>query len=445
MPRRRAISTTALLLFGALVAASVPATTSGAAPGGAPCRIRNVTQGTVRASAARAIAAAADGDRLDISGRCDGGVVIDKDLTINGRGGHATLSGGGHGRVLRVRPGATVVITHLTFRHGAARIAGGILNAGTLTLISSKILRNRAGPRNTCGKMPDPTCDYRRTERNIGGGIVNDGVMTMVATRVRHNRAGVGGGVVNRGRMTIIRSTVARNVASNWAEAWGGGIVNSGSLTIRRSTIARNTVVSGESESAGGGVANAGNLVIRDSTISQNVALGGNGGSAGALDNGNDFGAGAPGEVLIDSTTITGNRVGGLLPGSRNGGVSMACDMECDDASVTIRASIIAGNGHDCWGSFVSAGHNLIGAAPSRCRGFQDGVAGDLVGTPRDAVDPRLDRLRYNGGLTGTHALLAGSPAIGAAGSGPCATRNDQRGRRRPQGGRCDIGAYGRR
>jgi hypothetical protein len=47
--------------------------------------------------------------------------------------------------------------------------------------------------------------------------------------------------------------------------------------------------------------------------------------------------------------------------------------------------------------------------------------------------------LALNGGLTRTHALLAGSPAINA---GASCLATDQRGISRPQGAACDIGAY---
>jgi predicted outer membrane repeat protein len=62
-------------------------------------------------------------------------------------------------------------------------------------------------------------------------------------------------------------------------------------------------------------------------------------------------------------------------------------------------------------------------------------------------ADPKLDTLKDNGGLTMTHLLLAGSPAIDT-GSGGCvgylgtALTTDQRGVKRPIGTACDLGAY---
>src|SRR5207247_10185816 len=56
-------------------------------------------------------------------------------------------------------------------------------------------------------------------------------------------------------------------------------------------------------------------------------------------------------------------------------------------------------------------------------------------------TDPKLGSLADNGGSTKTAALLPGSPAIDAITDSICPTM-DQRGVQRPQGARCDIGAY---
>ncbi len=61
-------------------------------------------------------------------------------------------------------------------------------------------------------------------------------------------------------------------------------------------------------------------------------------------------------------------------------------------------------------------------------------------------TNPLLGALANNGGLTDTHALLDGSPAIDAGDNATCAAAPvsgvDQRGVLRPQGLVCDIGAY---
>ncbi|HEY4024809.1 MAG TPA: choice-of-anchor Q domain-containing protein [Candidatus Dormibacteraeota bacterium] len=97
--------------------------------------------------------------------------------------------------------------------------------------------------------------------------------------------------------------------------------------------------------------------------------------------------------------------------------------------------TIVAGSsGGDCGnpGNVTSAGFNLESA--NDC-GFRQ--TGDQVST-----DPMLDALKVNApGVTATMALLPGSPAIDAA-SPRCDQGADQRGVTRPQGPRCDIGAF---
>jgi hypothetical protein len=81
-----------------------------------------------------------------------------------------------------------------------------------------------------------------------------------------------------------------------------------------------------------------------------------------------------------------------------------------------------------------SAGHNLI-VSTNGCI-LINNTSGNLYG-----VDPLLGPLQNNGGLTFTHALLLGSPAINAGGAADT-TPFDQRGVPRPQGPASDIGAY---
>lgn len=78
-----------------------------------------------------------------------------------------------------------------------------------------------------------------------------------------------------------------------------------------------------------------------------------------------------------------------------------------------------------------SAGYNLEDA--DDC-GFHE--TGDQTRT-----DPQLGALQDNGGPTFTMALSAGTPAVDAA-DPRCDAPTDQRGVARPQGTRCDIGAF---
>jgi hypothetical protein len=57
-------------------------------------------------------------------------------------------------------------------------------------------------------------------------------------------------------------------------------------------------------------------------------------------------------------------------------------------------------------------------------------------------ADPKLGALASNGGFTKTMALGVGSAAIDAGGVTTTCATEDQRGVARPQGGKCDMGAY---
>ncbi|MCK4637543.1 MAG: hypothetical protein KAT49_06665, partial [Methanomicrobia archaeon] len=206
-------------------------------------------------------------------------------------------------------------------------------------------------------------------------------------------------------------------VSDNYAEDDGGGIRNSGTLTMTNCTVSGNTCYGDD----GGGIHNdEGTLTMTNCTVSDNYADD----DGGGIDN-----DGEDGDLEMTNCTITGNDAG-----NDGGGI----DSGDDD---NIKNSIIANNtcgddGPDFRGGMDSYGYNLIGDTED-CTGY--------IGTDITDVDPNLGPLANNGGLTQTHALLSGSPAINAASctdidGDPVTT--DQRGVSRPQGSRCDIGAY---
>jgi hypothetical protein len=100
-------------------------------------------------------------------------------------------------------------------------------------------------------------------------------------------------------------------------------------------------------------------------------------------------------------------------------------------------------------GTAISERDNLVGVINENCN-LRDYVFGDLRCIQHDLdlsslLDPVLAYNRpKNGGLTKTHALLPGSPAINHVICVPFEDRpeTDQRGRRRPAGPTCDVGAY---
>ncbi|MCS7056169.1 MAG: CSLREA domain-containing protein [Thermoflexales bacterium] len=190
----------------------------------------------------------------------------------------------------------------------------------------------------------------------------------------------------------------------------GLGILNDGStLILDRALISGN---------ADGGVRSTGMapfVVISNTTLSNNF-------------NGPGLDVQA-GEAELNNVTISENT--DTVPGA---GLRVA-----GGVTVTVRNSIVANNFNsaggtqpDCNGNINSRGYNLIGNSGG-CSGW---VATDQVN-----VDARLGVLRDNGGRTATHALDINSPALNNGDPATCRP-NDQRGVWRPQGARCDIGAF---
>ena len=232
------------------------------------------------------------------------------------------------------------------------------------------------------------------------------------------------------GRATVIDSVIEGNTADAGPDAAGIWCLDCadpaldcrGELTLLNSTVRDNV---GGDRVAGIHLADC-DATIRNSTIS------GNGGDPGG---GVDAVGGAvpAATLLIENTTITDNTSDGAFPGvglwigTPNGNPLTTLVAE-------VRNTLIANNGWDCgptFGDFPSAGYNLD----------SDGSCGLTAPGDLSDVDPVLGSLGDNGGLTPTHALLHGSPAIDAGDDATCAA-TDQRGVARPQGNACDIGAF---
>lgn len=342
--------------------------------------------GTLR----HAISQALPGDMIDFAPNVisygtinlsNGELVIDKDLTIQGPGANMLAVqrvGGMDFRIFSIINGARVDISGLTIANGSA-----VDDTGTTP------------------------------EKDDGGGIqVRSAELTLAGCEIYNNSAkGAGGGIdVYAGTLTVYDSTINYNNAfSPGLNGAGGGIfVNSGTtLTITSSTISDNNA----DNSAAIEIEDS-NATLINSTISGNTST--NGG--GAINN-----AAAPSQassLTLTNCTVAFNRDHGVLTVETGGGVAETklVNTIFDNNGVnfkTVNAGAIV----------TSLGHNFDGDGTS---GFMDGVNGDIVGdsgTPKFAL---LGPLADNGGLTATHALLLGSPAIDA-GDDSAAPGIDQR------------------
>jgi hypothetical protein len=165
-------------------------------------------------------------------------------LTIQGPGANLlTVNGESLSSVFSVSSGTGAQIEDLSAINGDG---SGIINAGTLTLISSTI----------SGSV---------TTGN-GGGIYSAGLLSISDTTISGNSGVDGGGIDNYGSLFITNSTISGNSASGL----GGGIANdsSGAVeTIFDSTIAENVAGSG------GGIQtnSSGTITLEGTIIAQNT------------------------------------------------------------------------------------------------------------------------------------------------------------------------------
>ena len=355
-----------------------------------------------------------------------GDLDILDDVVILGSGREYTIVDGGDiDRVFHIAAAVEVVIQHLTIQNG--RIldedsgGGGVLNWGTLTLRDVTLQGNHAFlvgggllnwshlPSTAMSYVPSPTSPLSSARSwsqepsslrdaflkdNFTARLASSSVYTATATVVNSfltdNEAGDGGAIFNTldSQVYLNNSTLSANSAITET---GGALDNAGVGSVWNVTISGNDALLG-----GGGIFNDGTLEIESSTIVNNAS--GDPGAAGNVQ-------------ALNLTRFSNSLVANHASGSN-------CIGDADD--------------------LVSSGYNLDSG--SSCRFIHPE---DVTGTG----ELTLGSLADNGGLTPTHALLLGSPAIDVGDDGNCPTW-DQRGAVRPADGtgddiaHCDIGAY---
>lgn len=157
----------------------------------------------------------------------------------------------------------------------------------------------------------------------------------------------------------------------------------------------------------GGGIHNHGILFLTNVTITGNDARPDTGGGI--------FSAGAGASATLINDTIKDNT-------AQHDGGGIA-----NTGTTTLKNTIMADNSPvNCSGTITSAGNNLDTSDTCLFR-----ATGDLINT-----NPLLGPL-----TNGVYPLLAGSPAIDA-GTNTLCPLTDEIGTIRPQGARCDIGAF---
>lgn len=389
-----------------------------------------------------AVAAAADGDTVDVGAtpfcaiRVTSEVVIPQDnLAIRGRSGNRVIIETFIRTSRLIRHTGTGTLSFFGVALDSGRVVGPlamggcVLSEGHVELDTSQVQSCEAiaegeDPMAMGGGIHARSVDARNTrfdgnhavgENSHGGAISTEGRVTLHLATLGGNTAGYGGGISSLGGAVATYSFIIANRA---ARDNGGMQVSGGTVTINRSLIYFNVAAR---RCGGLCVVGSGRTSVLDSTIGRNSArfLG-----AGELSD----------DATVSNSTIAFNTD---LSGSECVGVIRARHLRLESTIIASNTCQAAGQtaydvGGRPWEGYVITGHdNLIGRS-------RVPVPGDTI-----SADPMLAPLAENGGVSATHALLPGSPAIDR-GNNVFHRLYDQRGPGFPRvvGSNADIGAF---
>lgn len=418
--------------------------------------------GSLRDAIAQANSAAG-ADTISFAANLSGGtinltsgeLVINEALTIDARplAANITINANQLSRIINITPvnndfvlGGLKLTGGKTTANGSAGYGAAIRSNSRedLKLFECEIVSNTVTGFNTGGggifsrsilTIEDSTIENNSTTGllSVGGGIYAlVGNVTIARSAIRGNSTGgneaVGGGIWSKDSLALSDSTVSENRTTG-SLAHGGGIFANSTASLTRSTVSNNTTSA--SNSTGGGIWSTGQVSLTQSTLSGNTTSGATAHGAGIYTNSS---------VALIRSTVTNNRL--LVAGANGGGIYVK-DTALNLA-LTLDHSILSANRDS------SSDDNFFGD-PQGSNAVNYSLIGTdvTVGTGANNIvnnNPLLAPLASNGGLTKTHALLAGSPAINAGNPGVAANPSefDQRGTPylRVVGGRIDIGAY---
>ena len=399
-----------------------------------------------------------------------GSVLLSAMTLINGitQGDNANVGGvvetTQSGGAIRVESSGSVTLRDLTLQNNqtqGARASGGaiFLGGGQTTLENLVLLGNRVN-----GTFSQ------------GGGIAIDGGVTSIQnTRVSTNTAagqfGGGGGIrIEGGATVVIEDSTLDGNFTNATSSPGAGIHSEGSgVVIRRSQLTNNRTL--QTNSSGGGIAMTGGTLAIDATTireNQTTNLGSVGGGIfvdsavlnleGSLILGNETASvGGHGggihaiqtNLSIRNSTFTSNQAsaesssgGGLFLSGGSQATLVHATVTLNSAStdgggvaigdsisqLTLHNSIVAVNTANVFAPDISSNLSAIGldvasslVGDRRGSGLAESQTpdanGNLIGdlTEGGLIDPLLQPLADNAGLTETHQPQLGSPVIDAA------------------------------
>ena len=251
-----------------------------------------------------------------------GGVAINKDIVIDGKG--HTISAEDLGRIFSIGEGFTVTLTNATLINGKADKGGAIYNDGSLTLSDVKLSDNAAdsyggavfnnGELVVSDSVFDSNDIVNRGSASVdygGAAIYNwyDGTLTVSGSNFTNNIKNYKNGDRLVGAVaTIGDATISDSYFVNNAGRWGGAITTSGALIAGDDV---NTLtVSGSTFKENGGLYGAGIFVagsdftVSDCVFDKNTAFG-----KGDMTPNNNNGA----AIVV---TDTGKDITGAITGS---------------------------------------------------------------------------------------------------------------------------------
>lgn len=329
-------------------------------------------------------------------------IALPRSIILQGPGaGNLTIDGGGRVQLLYVT--APITVSGLTFNGGYSGSYGGAIQVAAPAM--SFTLNDCAFTNNLADMM--------------GGAVYVAGASTSTIARCTFtsNNSANGGAVALTSATNAVTDCTFR---SNRATQHYGGALYS--YITQRNTVEGCAFLSNSAANMGGAVALhsvIATMSINNSTFAGNSSVG-HGGAV--LLNGVG--------LSMSFCTVTGSTGGAALHIVPGGPMSL-------------KNTIVAGNARDLspFGNYQSGDYNIIGSVSGASFSGGDN---DLVG---ETV--ALDPVSAYGGPTPTVRLPAGSIALDAIPAAACtsytgAVSTDQRGRTRPAGARCDVGAFER-
>ena len=290
-----------------------------------------------------------------------GGVAINKDIVIDGKG--HTIDAKNLGRIFSIGEGFTVTLTNATLINGKADKGGAIYNDGSLTLSDVKLSDNAAdsyggavfnnGELVVSDSVFDSNDIVNRGSASVdygGAAIYNwyDGVLTVSGSNFTNNIKNYKNGDRLVGAVaTIGDATISDSCFVNNAGRWGGAISASGYLIAGDDV---NTLtVSGSTFKENGGLYGAGIFVagsdftVSDCVFDKNTAFG-----KGNMTPNNNNGA----AIVV---TDTGKDITGAITGSnftnnkaQYGGAIYICE-----GNIAISDSLFENNSADVEGGAI--------------------------------------------------------------------------------------------